>query len=296
MHGKNELRPRETAKAPNFKLQVADIWYTIQGEGPFFGCPAVFIRLTGCNLACTFCDTVWDDKNDKYLEPLEIVRQVNELAKPTNDRRQCDLVVITGGEPMRQDLLTLCSGLVANGYHIQIETAGTFWQPDLEPYLIEMYDGDTVPANITLVCSPKTKHVHPKIAEHCNHWKYVIQYYKVNIFDGLPAGCTQTITEPMMERAIGKEQIANAKEHNPESIAENGLFQLAAGSKIFGGPARPPMDNDSLHFSSRITIWLSPCDEGDEKINARNIAKVGELALKFGWRAQVQLHKILNLP
>lgn len=70
MFGQNTPRRRESGGL----LQVQDVFYTIQGEGPFAGRTAVFIRLTGCNLRCWFCDTVWGDDSDVYQEPAQIGR------------------------------------------------------------------------------------------------------------------------------------------------------------------------------------------------------------------------------
>ena len=73
MHGKNKVAKRTDNPQ---SLQVHEIFHTIQGEGPFSGRPAVFIRLSGCNLRCWFCDTEWDDDNDPFLSPDEIMKQI----------------------------------------------------------------------------------------------------------------------------------------------------------------------------------------------------------------------------
>lgn len=278
MHGQNKLRPREGNGGQ--LLQVQDIWYTIQGEGPFFGLPAVFIRLTGCNLACTFCDTKWDDNNDKY-EPVETIIS-RAHGKAIQAYGYCELAVITGGEPARQDLGPLLEGLTALGMKVQIETAGTYWQ---DCFLL---------SGVYLVCSPKTKHVHPKIKEHCVHWKYVIQAGKTNIYDGLPAGCTQHIPVELIKKTIAPDLYKDAVEKYPHLIANApeqtpGLFTLVTGGERFGDPCRPPVNKDN-------TIWLSPCNEGNPEANRRNMVLVGQLCMKFGYRAQVQLHNLLELP
>ena len=81
-------------QAENKMLDVHSIFYTIQGEGPFTGCPAVFVRLAGCNLKCPGCDTDYTS-NRTPMTAEQILNKILELASPAT------LVVITGGEPFR---------------------------------------------------------------------------------------------------------------------------------------------------------------------------------------------------
>ena len=95
-------------------------FYTIQGEGALTGVPSVFIRTSGCNLRCRWCDTPyasWEPEGrDWSLD--EIVAEVRQ-----HPARHC---VITGGEPMvAKELPELLSMLADAGYHLTIETAGT---------------------------------------------------------------------------------------------------------------------------------------------------------------------------
>lgn len=132
MFGKNPIRPPEMADGQS--LAVVDIFATLQGEGPFVGQPSVFVRLGGCNLACGFCDTEFEDFSVMALDSL--VQRV--LACGAG---RCDLVVITGGEPLRQNITPLCEALLARGLRVQIETNGTLWQ--------------ALPEGVHVVCSPK---------------------------------------------------------------------------------------------------------------------------------------------
>lgn len=263
MHGKNEVRPVEIGDGTH--LQIREVWYTIQGEGPFVGCPAIFIRLTGCNLRCHFCDTVWDDDKDPYMHHKDIVQKVLNLREL---HAGCSLVVLTGGEPMRQNLSKLLSELDRSDFDVQIETAGTYWQPCVSE---DRY--------VTLVCSPKTAHVHPKIMEWCKNWKYVIRKGEVDGTDGLPAYPTQVI-DPLV--------ILNTPVDSLEAFKAE-MDKLAPYQTKYGAPARPPERRD-------VTVWLSPCDEGDPAKTQENIQLVGALCLEFGYRAQIQLHKAMNLP
>ncbi len=101
-------------------MRIAEIYKSIQGEGRLTGAPSVFVRASGCNLRCWFCDTPytsWRPEGRDYAVD-EIVAEVEEW--------DCWHVVITGGEPMLfAELIPLCAELRRRGRHITIETAGT---------------------------------------------------------------------------------------------------------------------------------------------------------------------------
>lgn len=100
--------------------EVNEIFYSLIGEGVWTGMPAVFIRLSGCNLSCSFCDTVHSDSS--IMNVTDIIEQV--LKHPTNH------VVITGGEPTMQDLGLLASELIMRDYFIHLETNGSYFLGD----------------------------------------------------------------------------------------------------------------------------------------------------------------------
>ncbi|UNA00840.1 organic radical activating enzyme [Edwardsiella phage vB_EpM_ZHS] len=180
MFGKNPIRP--ILRDP-LNLAVEDIFYTIQGEGPQAGRPALFIRLAGCNLACHFCDTQFEGRADMP----ETVPALMERIERDFSVKQRELVVITGGEPMRQDWSWLAEKLIRSGTKlIQVETAGTLWQEGLEDFIAD--------ASMQLVCSPKTPKVHPEVARWCGQWKYIIRGGEVDLVDGLPNRGTQVAT------------------------------------------------------------------------------------------------------
>jgi 7-carboxy-7-deazaguanine synthase len=105
-------------------MKVAEIFYSIQGEGKLAGVPSVFVRASGCNLRCTWCDTPyasWELEGDE-LGVKEIVGRMKE--HPARH------VVLTGGEPMiMPDIAPLSQRLRADGYHVTIETAATVYKP-----------------------------------------------------------------------------------------------------------------------------------------------------------------------
>lgn len=152
-----------------YEIDLHSMFYTIQGEGPFAGRPAVFVRLAGCNLQCPLCDTDYTSKRIK-LTPKQLVSRVLELVPETLPR---PLVVITGGEPFRQNLYALVFWLVAEGFPVQIETNGTLYQE--LPW-----------ADVTVVCSPKTGSLNKNLIPHIAAFKYVLQAGSVSRDDGLP--------------------------------------------------------------------------------------------------------------
>lgn len=162
-------------------LHVHHIFHTIQGEGPFAGWPAIFIRLFGCNLQCPACDTDYSSRDD-LLQPDNILALVNLNAKhfsnPSPDWKP--IVVITGGEPFRQNLIPLLRVLANNGYLAQIETNGTLHLEGI---------GGT---NCHIICSPKTPRINELMAKRANAFKYVLQAGHV-AEDGLP---TDTMLNP----------------------------------------------------------------------------------------------------
>ncbi|MEI6377621.1 MAG: 7-carboxy-7-deazaguanine synthase QueE [bacterium] len=101
-------------------MRISEIFHSIQGEGLLLGVPSVFVRTSGCNLRCRWCDTPyasWNPEGEEMGIP-EIIERVRAY--------DCSHVVLTGGEPMvASGISTLSAALRAEGMHITIETAGT---------------------------------------------------------------------------------------------------------------------------------------------------------------------------
>ena len=106
--------------------RVNEIFYTLQGEGAHSGIPAVFIRFSGCNLRCPWCDTEFAEFREMDAEA--IVAEALELYDVPNARRK--MCVLTGGEPSLQVDKPLIDALHAAGFYICIETNGTRPLPD----------------------------------------------------------------------------------------------------------------------------------------------------------------------
>jgi 7-carboxy-7-deazaguanine synthase len=104
-------------------MKIAEVFYSIQGEGMLAGVPSVFVRTSGCNLRCTWCDTPYTSWAPEGEE-----QQMGPLLADIR-RRWATHVVVTGGEPMIQEGITrLTERLKDFDLHITIETAGTVYQ------------------------------------------------------------------------------------------------------------------------------------------------------------------------
>lgn len=161
----NNQKPFPLSKYDDHRLEVFKIFPSIQGEGPLAGFPATFVRLTGCNLQCPACDTAYTENALGLLAIDDIVARVVE-----NGHK---LVVLTGGEPLRQHITPLILRLQALDFQVQIETNGTLPAKD-------------IPYGTVLVCSPKGGVIHPSIGLRATAFKYVIQDGSVDTEDGLP--------------------------------------------------------------------------------------------------------------
>lgn len=179
MFGKNSIQKAEHGSGAALKIVRGSPFRTIQGEGPYAGCPAVFVRLHGCNLACTFCDTNFDDPKDPLVPIHALADSVLALFGP----EASPLVVITGGEPLRQNILPFVKLLREQcAATIQIETAGTLWLEGIERLC-------------SIVCSPKTATIHPQAFLHASAFKYLID--TVNEHDEfIPITATQKDARP----------------------------------------------------------------------------------------------------
>ena len=99
-------------------IRVNEIFYSIQGESTFAGFPCIFIRMTGCNLRCAYCDTTYAYEEGDDIPIESILTTVKKFS--------CNLIEVTGGEPLIQDKTPdLISALINNGYTVLLETNGS---------------------------------------------------------------------------------------------------------------------------------------------------------------------------
>lgn len=217
------------------KLQVNQVWRTMQGEGPWQGTPAVFVRLAGCNLQCPLCDTEYTLRSE--CTPGEVVGMVNKARN-----LYTKLVVITGGEPFRQmALCELVEALLKDHFIVQIETNGTVFRS-------LGYDR----TNLWTVVSPKNGKVNNNWCSLRDNervcWKYVLHADHISLADGLP-------------------------------LSALGMSSL---------PSRPPAIPSSR-------IYVQPVDVGDDEENKRHTAAALKSSMDFGYRLNLQLHKLVGM-
>ncbi len=99
-------------------MKVCEIFYSIQGESTFAGFPCVFIRLSGCNLRCNYCDTTYSYEPGKDYPIEQILSEISQF--------NCKLALLTGGEPLLQEhIVELMDRLYSAGYRVLLETNGT---------------------------------------------------------------------------------------------------------------------------------------------------------------------------
>lgn len=156
MFGTNEIIGKKYFKdAPADSLFVTSMFFTLQGEGPYAGMPALFIRLAKCNLDCSFCDTFFDDGDWLTFDEIE-AKIYHTICDYWNNKGESAplwavggvkrypniVLVITGGEPLLQENISkFMEEQLANFKAVQVESNGI---PDT-----------AVPEGVTLVCSPK---------------------------------------------------------------------------------------------------------------------------------------------
>lgn len=114
-------------------LKICELFLSIQGESTYAGYPCIFIRLTGCNLKCSYCDTQYAYEEGEEWEINRIIKNLEQYP--------FKLVCITGGEPLLQEeVYDLIDALEERGYKILLETNGSISIKDLPPQVIKIVD------------------------------------------------------------------------------------------------------------------------------------------------------------
>ncbi len=126
-------------------MVITEIFKSIQGEGTRAGLPCIFVRLTGCNLRCTWCDTAYAFHGGKKMSVEEVFGRVDELAGRVEDmtgfKASVPLVELTGGEPLLQEeIYPLAEKLLAAKYDVMIETSGERFIGKLPREVIKIVD------------------------------------------------------------------------------------------------------------------------------------------------------------
>ncbi len=240
MFGTNEIVGQKFFKdAPADSLFITSMFFTLQGEGPYGGLPALFIRLTKCNLACSFCDTFFDAGDWMTYEAIELKAMQTVMAYFTDKgmkvpdwlftdtisetngvetllHRQLNIaLVITGGEPtLQKNLTAFLEKQVRNYRYVQIESNGTV---NLE-----------IPHGVTLVCSPKcaekenkpTKYLAPtkQILERADCLKFVMSADQDSPYSEVPAWAHEWKAERGGEIYVSPMNIYNDIPHKAKVI------------------------------------------------------------------------------
>lgn len=279
--------------APKEHLLVTSRFYTLQGEGPFRGHPAYFIRLAKCNLACSFCDTYFDsgswqsfttlfEESDTVIGEFYKRRRMKVPAWADNLPRKNVVLVITGGEPSLQENLSSFLEYAGNYFtELQIESNG-----------ISVLDN--LPANVTLVVSPK-----------CSEKDNIaIKYLSPN--------------KKMLDRANALKFVMCAPEidqFTPYSTVPDWAHQWAhdTGKPVFVSPMNiylnEPKKAKELRAAKQLNeISIQERSETDETIsfwekglldmekNQRNHEYAAEYVMKYGFILNLQIHLFASLP
>ncbi|MDD2422695.1 MAG: radical SAM protein [Candidatus Cloacimonetes bacterium] len=115
------------------QLEVCEIFYSLQGESSYMGMPCVFIRLSGCNLRCSWCDTQYSYAKGESCALESIIEQVEQYP--------CKLVELTGGEPLWQDhSIPLMDMLLERGFTVLLETNGSLYLEAVPKAVVKIVD------------------------------------------------------------------------------------------------------------------------------------------------------------
>ena len=121
------------AEAREATLKISEIFHTLQGESSRVGLPTVFVRLTGCPLRCTWCDTEYAFSGGSNMSVSEVLYDVAQYA--------CNTVCVTGGEPLAQKgCLELMTALCDAGRSVSLETSGALDVADVDPRVARIMD------------------------------------------------------------------------------------------------------------------------------------------------------------
>ena len=275
MFGKNELvSPTYFKNMAENELMVTSVFATLQGEGPFSGEPAVFVRFSKCNRACTFCDTWFDSGDvltfDQVLTKIHAAVDREVLANGIVRESFMDrlLIVVTGGEPMLQKNLTrFLEFLHEQGFRTQIESNGDFLR--------------TLPADTTLVVSPKANEntgrygdIRPDVFARANVLKFVVSSDAGSNHHDVPAFAYE------FRRQKGPRSVyvspMNIYNRAPEKVGTNASLEMRS------------------EVDERISFWTPGLL--DQNSNQCNHEYAALLAMRHGFTLQLQQHIYASLP
>jgi len=247
----NNQIPTKRVKSDGDTLLIHSIFHTIQGEGPFTGVPAVFVRLGGCNLQCPGCDTEYT----KGTETMAMGTIVNNINYKLDGNTTTKLIVITGGEPFRQNISELCNVLNIHGFEVQIETNGV---------MAPQGDFDTWP---TIICSPKTTKLNQHILGNIAAAVTIIEYSDYEC-----PFCQRV--HPTLKQIV-------------EDFDGDVYLQPMDMTEYY--------DEDIEGSLEEQSVWAEQLDGLVESHNQANLDFVVKSCMQHGYTIQLQIHKLLNL-
>lgn len=276
MFGTNQIAgKRHFNAAPADTLLVTSIFYTLQGEGPFAGMPAVFIRLAKCNLACSFCDTYFDTGD--WLS-FHVIGQRIRAAIGAVALSKDLVLVITGGEPgLQSNLFGFLLTQIDRWKHIQIESNGTY--PMLKP------------ESVFMVVSPKCKERDGKPTEYLerNHMALGHADCLKFLIDADPDSPYHEIPEWAFEwqLATGREIYCSPMNRYAR------LPALSAAIKSVSDEALALPDMTLRNAAEVISFW----EPGllDMQANRANHEYAARYCLEHGLRLTLQMHLYASL-
>ena len=272
MFGKNPITGRKYfAKYADDVLKVRSIFYTIQGEGPLMGKPAVFVRLSHCNLQCSFCDAFFEQGVDMTFEQI-----YDEIRKELPDNIETANIVITGGEPMLQTnivpFIDCIRGTDLPVLDFQIESNGMLWVEGLETRAIVVIspkcneDKDGNPTDY--------KHIHPKAYEHADALKFLV--------DANPNDAYHNVAEWVKPEDAHRVYISPINK-----------YHIVPTNKLEGELSGDDAKDGELVPDEVASFWEGGLFDMDA--NRENHEYAGEYALRYGYRINLQMHNYLAL-
>ena len=296
MFGTNEIIGKKYFKdAPADSLFVTSMFFTLQGEGPYAGQPALFIRLAKCNLDCSFCDTFFDDGDwmtfleiaDKMDETIKAYWEDRDLSVPTWAANDGDghietpweypgvVLVMTGGEPLLQDNISaFMQEQLPYFKAVQVESNGIL--------------STVVPEGVTLVCSPKCmekdgkaiKYFAPSktILDRADCLKFVMSADTESPYNNVPQWAHDWKAKTGKEIYCSPMNVYNSFPQQIKLLrAEKGVITMAERSTV-----------------DEVISWWEPGLLDMEK-NAANHRYVGQYCMDHGFKMQMQMHLFASI-
>ncbi|MCP5051945.1 MAG: 7-carboxy-7-deazaguanine synthase QueE [bacterium] len=196
-------------------LKINEIFWSFQGEGTRMGIPSIFLRMGGCTVGCPYCDTkyAWKKGTDMTVET--ITAAIGRYMQ----NRPLSQVVLTGGEPLEQDLSAIASTLKEQRFFLSIETSGSFYQPlPIDWWTVAPKD----------VCDYA---IHPGLVNHVDEIKLVVN-------DNLTMDVIRNIRETVKKVPVFLQPYASNPQRYPRTFSlfrecqEAGLANIRCGVQL----------------------------------------------------------------